>query len=38
MADEHELKHLVRGSGNEISDAKRDIKEAECLGDDEVMR
>jgi hypothetical protein len=38
MTTRHELENLIRGIDEEIADAKRDIKEAETVGDDEAKR
>ena len=33
-----ELKHLIAGIDEEIRDARRDIKEAETPGDEDIIR
>jgi len=38
MTNRRELEHLIAGIDEEISDARRDIKEAETIGDDEAAR
>ena len=35
---QRELEQLIAGIDEEISDARRDIKEAETAGDDDVIR
>jgi hypothetical protein len=38
MPNRHELEDLIRGIDEELGDCRRDWKEADCTGDDEVKR
>jgi hypothetical protein len=38
MPNRHELENLIRGIDDELGDCRRDWKEADCIGDDEVSR
>jgi hypothetical protein len=38
MPNRHELENLIRGIDDEIGECRRDWKEADCTGDDEVKR
>ena len=38
MADRRELENLILGIDSELADCRRDWKEADCIGDDELKR